>query len=366
MANAEHVDERLATNSFMQRFAARPEFGAIWGTILVFALFIIFAADNNMFGWRGVTNWTEVCAQLGILAIGACLLMIAGEFDLSIGSMIGFSGMVMALLTKYGGFPAWLSVLSGFAVAMSIGWLIGYIVIRTKLHSFIVTLAFLFILRGMTLVLARLINQSTLVGELGDHKDTDPLVWIFSTDILEGLYAWFAEVGIMELLPNGNPAVTGLPMIIVWWVVLALIAGYVLQKTQWGNWIFASGGDEKAARAVGVPVNTVKISLFVFTAFCSSVFAAAQVFEFGSADAARGVLKELEAIAAAVIGGALLTGGYGTVLGACLGALILGVVAQGFFYTGVDGDWYRVFIGCVLLLSVAFNTWVRKRATGGI
>ena len=365
MAEAK-ADERIAQSTFLQRFSQRPEFGAICGSILVLIIFIIFASDNNMFGWRGVHNWAEVVAQLGILAVGACLLMIAGEFDLSIGSMIAFSGMVMALLTAFAGFAAWQSIICAFILAMSIGWLIGYLVIKTKLPSFIVTLAFLFILRGLTLVSARIINGSTLVGGLGDHKNTDPIVWIFSTDTLTGLYAWFADIGIMDRLPNGKPAVIGLPMVIVWFFIIAIIASYVLQRTKYGNWIWASGGDENAARAVGVPVNKVKISLFVFTAFCSTIFATAQVFDFGSADAARGLLKELEAIAAAVIGGALLTGGYGTVFGACLGALILGIVAQGFFYTGVDGDWYRVFIGAVLLFSVAFNTWIRKKATGGI
>lgn len=358
-------DERIAGQGFFKRLSCRPEFGAIWGAFLVLFLFYLFASDS-MFGWRGITNWMEVVAQLGIIAVAACLLMIAGEFDLSIGSMIAFSGMVMVLLAKYAGFPAWLALLCGFAVAMAIGALIGYLVIRTKLPSFIVTLAFLFILRGMTLVLSRLVHGSTLVGGVGEYKLTDPLVWIFSVDIFTDLYAWFAEVGIMDKLPNGKPAVLGLPMVLVWMLIVAVCAGYVLRKTKYGNWIYASGGDPEAARAVGVPVNQVKISLFMFTAFSASVFAAAQVFDFGSADAARGQLKELEAIAAAVIGGALLTGGYGTVIGACLGALILGVVAQGFFYTGIDADWYRVFLGAVLLAAVAFNTWIRKKVTGGI
>ncbi|MBF2735902.1 MAG: ABC transporter permease [Betaproteobacteria bacterium AqS2] len=366
MAEQGQADERLARSSLLQRFSTRPEFGAVWGALLVLVIFIIFAADNNMFGWRGVTNWMSVVAQLGIIAIAACLLMLAGEFDLSIGSMIAFSGMTMALLIHNGELPAWGAVAVTFPLAMSIGWLIGWLVIKTRLPSFIVTLAFLFILRGVTLVSARLLNGTTLIGYLENHKHEDPLVWIFGIDVFQGLYAWFAEIGWMDTLPNGKRAVEGLPMVIVWWIGLTIIASYVLQRTRYGNWIWASGGDPKAAMAVGVPVDRVKISLFVFSAFCSTLFAALQVFDFGSADAARGQLKELEAIAAAVIGGALLTGGYGTVLGSCLGALILGIVSQGFFYTGVDGDWYRVFIGGVLLLSVAFNTWIRKKATGGI
>ncbi|WP_143821118.1 ABC transporter permease, partial [Motiliproteus sp. MSK22-1] len=138
---------------------------------------------------------------------------------------------------------------------------------------------------------------------------------------------------------------------------------WVLLRTSFGNWIFATGGDDKAARNVGVPVDRVKIMLFVFTAFCATVYAACQVLEFGSAAADRGLLKEFEAIIAAVIGGALLTGGYGTVIGACFGALIFGVVQMGIFFTGIDSDWFRVFLGVMLLMAVLFNNYVRKRVT---
>ncbi|MEM7198223.1 MAG: ABC transporter permease, partial [Pseudomonadota bacterium] len=167
-------------------------------------------------------------------------------------------------------------------------------------------------------------------------------------------------------LRNGAPELTGVPMLLLWWIGIGIVTTWILVRTRWGNWVYASGGNENAARAMGVPVAQVKISLFMFTAFCASVFAACQVFDFGSADAARGFLKEFEAIIAAVIGGAILTGGYGTVIGACLGAIVFGVVAQGFFYTRVDADWFRVFLGGVLLGAVIFNTYVRKRSTGGL
>jgi len=134
-------------------------------------------------------------------------------------------------------------------------------------------------------------------------------------------------------------------------------------KTRYGNWIFAVGGDARAARNVGVPVDKVKIALFMFTAFCATVFAACQVADIGSAAADRGMLKEFEAIIAAVIGGALLTGGYGSVIGACFGALIFGVVQIGITYTDINSDWFRVFLGLMLLIAVLFNNYVRKRLT---
>ena len=162
---------------------------------------------------------------------------------------------------------------------------------------------------------------------------------------------------------NGNALVAGIPKVIVWWAVVALAAGFVLSRTRFGNWIFAVGGDAVAAKNVGVPVRRVKIALFVFTAFCACLFAVLQVADFGSAAADRGLQKEFEAIIAAVIGGALLTGGYGSVIGACFGALIFGVVQIGITYTNLNSDWFRVFLGVMLLVAVLFNNYVRRRVT---
>jgi simple sugar transport system permease protein len=123
------------------------------------------------------------------------------------------------------------------------------------------------------------------------------------------------------------------------------------------------GGDANAAKNVGVPVQRVKILLFMFTALCACLFATLQVCDIGSAAADRGLLKEFEAIIAAVIGGSLLTGGYGSVVGACFGALIFGVVQIGITYTDVNSDWFRVFLGVMLLIAVLFNNYVRRKVT---
>ena len=167
----------------------------------------------------------------------------------------------------------------------------------------------------------------------------------------------------MAKLPNGAPAVTGVPMSIVWWLVLAALATWLLMGTRFGNWIFAAGGDKNAARNVGVPVNRVKVILFVFTALAAAVFATCQVMNYGSADTQRGLLKEFEAIIAVVIGGTLLSGGYGSAIGAAFGALIFGTVQMGIFYTGVDTDWFKVFVGAMVLLAVMFNNHIRKKVT---
>lgn len=364
-AVSETKDERLRKVSRFKRFLSRPELGSVSGTVLVFVFFIIVAGDSGMFSAAGVMNWSTVSAQLGIIGIGACMLMIGGEFDLSIGSMIGFAGMMIAIPAVYWGWPVWTAILFAFSGALLVGFTNGYIVVKTGLPSFIVSLAFLFILRGLTIALSIHFTNRTIVGGVGELAEGDWLASAFGGEIGGWLFEWLASVGVISSFPNGDPVVSGIPMVIVWWGLLAVICGWVLMRTKYGNWIFATGGDAKAAKNVGVPTDKVKISLFMFTAFCATVLAACQVLEFGSAAADRGLLKEFEAIIAAVIGGALLTGGYGSVIGACFGALIFGVVQMGINFAGFDSDWFRVFLGGMLLIAVLFNNYIRKRITGG-
>ena len=367
-ANSSGVDERSKQQSRMRQALIRPELGGICGTIIVFVLFFIFASDSGMFNAQGVMNWSVVSAQFMIIAVGACLLMIAGEFDLSVGSMIGFSGMMIAIFGVTLAWPIWMAIIVTFIMAMAIGWLNGFIVVRTGLPSFIVTLAFLFILRGFTIFLPQVIERKTIIGGIKDAAEGDWLGAAFGGKILTGLFQWFGDMGIIATFERGTragqPVVDGIPMLIVWAIGLVIVGHILLTRTQFGNWIFASGGDAEAARNSGVPVNRVKISMFMFSAFCATVFATCQVMEFGSAGADRGLLKEFEAIIAVVIGGALLTGGYGSVIGAALGALIFGVVQQGLFFAGVESSLFRVFLGVILLGAVILNTYIRRIITG--
>jgi simple sugar transport system permease protein len=358
------ADERLRRQTGLRRLMARPELGALAGTVLVFAFFGVTASGTGMFAADGILNWTTVSAQLAIIGVGAALLMIGGEFDLSVGSMIGFAGMMIAIPTVYFGWPVEASVLFAFVGALFIGYLNGIIVVMTRLPSFIVTLASLFILRGLTIALSIMFTNRTIVSGVRDAAGDSFVAWMFGGKIGAPVFVWLADAGVIGRLPNGAPVVNGLPMVIVWALVIAIVGHVVLTKTRVGNWIFASGGDANAARNVGVPVARVKIGLFMTTAFCATVYAACQVFEFGSAAADRGMLKEFEAIIAAVIGGSLLTGGYGSVIGACLGALIFGVVQMGILFTGVPNDWFRVFLGAMLLVAVLFNNVIRRRVTG--
>ncbi len=221
----------------------------------------------------------------------------------------------------------------------------------------------LFILRGATLALTRLITGRTQVPGLRVLIDNDPIAWIFSADAFTGLFAWLGSLGLITLRQDGTPLAIGVPASVLWWIFLTILATWILMKTRYGNWIFASGGDKLGARNVGVPVARVKISLFIGTAVAATIYACVQVLDVGSADTMRGFLKELEAIVAAVVGGCLLTGGYGSAIGAAFGALIFGTVSMGIYYTDVDTDWFKVFLGMMMLIAVIFNNFIRRRVT---
>jgi len=362
---ADKSDERVKETPFLRSLMARPELGAVAGAILVFIFFAFVAAGSGMFSAMGTINFLEVSAQLGLIAVAASMLMIGGEFDLSVGSMIGAAGIVMAIPAAEWGWPLWLCIILAFAFAILIGFINGNIVIRTGLPSFIVTLAGLFILRGLTIGFTRLITGRTQVSGLKELVAEDWLAPLFAGRVGQGLFHWMADAGWIAARADGTPLVQGVPMSIVWWVAITAVATYILLRTRLGNWIFASGGDPTAARNVGVPVSKVKIGLFMGTASAATVFAAVQTLSVGSADVLRGELKEFEAIIAAVIGGCLLTGGYGSAVGGAFGALIFGTVQMGIFYTGVNTDWFKVFLGFMLLIAVIFNNYIRRKATEG-
>jgi simple sugar transport system permease protein len=357
------VDERLAATPLLKRLMARPELGAVAGTILVFLFFAAVAGNSGLFSAPGIINFLEVSAQLGIIAVAAAMLMIGGEFDLSIGSMIGAAGVIIAIPAVQWGWPLWLCILLAFGIACLVGYINGSIVIRTGLPSFIVTLGGLFILRGATIGFTRWLTGRTQVSGLKKLAEEDWLAPLFAGEVGQTLMVWLANVGLIATRADGAPAISGISMSIVWWLVLTAAATYILLRTRVGNWIFAAGGDPNAARNVGVPVAAVKIGLFMFTACAATLFACVQVLDAGSADTTRGLLKEFEAIIAAVIGGCLLTGGYGSAIGASFGALIFGTVQMGIFYTGVNTDWFKVFLGVMMLIAVLFNNYIRRKVT---
>src|SRR5918994_2631037 len=282
----------------LRRLLTRPELAAVAGSILVFAFFAVVAGGYGFLTTAGGGSYPQGGGGLGLVAGPLALLMIAGEFDLSVGSMVGAAGMIIAVSVSEYGLPLLVGVLLAFAVALVVGFLNGYLVIKTGLPSFIVTLGMLFALRGLTIGFARLLTGRTQIG-LSDSGS-----------------------GVMQTLFAGS--IGDFPVSIIWWFVLAALGTYVLQRTVFGNWIFGAGGDANAARNVGVPVSRVKITLFMCTAASAALLATIQVLDAASADVLRGTLLELQAIAAAVIGGAVQAAGYGVRHGERLAGALLG------------------------------------------
>jgi simple sugar transport system permease protein len=357
------IDDRLQPASRLTRLLRRPELGALAGTVLVIIIFAIVAGNTGLFTARGIVNVLQISAELGILATAVALLMIGGEFDLSIGSTIGFAGIVIGMGVTVLHVPLLAAVAIAFAFAVLIGYVNGLLLIKTGLPSFIVTLAALFILRGLTLALTRGITGRTQIPYITQGNEASWIVYLFAKPVFQGLFRWLAAIGVIGTRPDGAPVIDGLPVSVLWWIGLTAVATWVLINTRFGNWVFAAGGDANAARNVGVPVGRVKIILFILTALAGTLFATIQVLTVGSADTLRGTQKEFEAIIAAVIGGCLLTGGYGSAIGAAFGALIFGLVQMGIFYSGYDTDWFKVFLGTMVLIAVLFNNFVRRKAT---
>jgi simple sugar transport system permease protein len=343
--------DRLRQTSLAQRLLARPAAGAL---VIVVFVFIVFAALSAVRGSTaflsiaGVLNYVGVASQVGIIATAVALLMIAGEFDLSVGSLVGFSGIIIGIGSTIWGLPIWLSILISMVLTTGLGVLNGLIVVRTGLPSFIVTLATMFIIAGLSSVLVLGLTNITFISIDKALIAADPLAAFFN---------W-------KLSLKFDQATSDLYVSVVWWIVIAAVGAYVLSQRKFGNWITGVGGSPNAARNLGVPVARVKIVLFATTAFSASILAACQSMQFASADIQRGGTYELTAITMAVIGGCLLTGGYGSVVGTALGALALGMANIGIVYASINADWYKIAIGVLLLTAVVLNNWIRRRFAG--
>jgi len=344
MTTASATTGRLRTEGPIRRLFARPEIGALIGAVAVFIVFAILAGNRGFLGAIGVAGYLQIAAQIGILGAPVALLMIAGEFDLSVGSMIAVCSLFLALLiAQYGVDPA-LAVVLTFALALSLGAVNGILVVRTRLPSFLITLASMLVLRGVSIAMTREITDQTIV-RLPDGATDSLALRVFTEPLLtfdRGLFR-------AELL---------------WWLAIVVAGTWVLLRTRFGNWIFAVGGSAQAARYVGVPVARVKIVLFMCTAASAALYACVVVPTVGSANVTDGLGKEFQAIITAVVGGTLLTGGYGSVIGSAFGAFILGATSLGILYAGIKTDWYNAVLGLLLLIAVLVNTWVLRRASG--
>jgi simple sugar transport system permease protein len=319
-------------NSFFRSLLKRPELGSIIGFIVLWIFFSITAGSNGFNSIIIFKSILDLAVAIGIIGVVATLLLIAGDIDLSVGSMIGASGMLLALCIVPWHMPLWLSIIITFSFAALFGFIQGYIVVKTKIPSMIVSLGGMFFLRGITFGVASSIVERAIVGGVNKGLQDDWLYKIFAGKVF-GIF-------------NSS---------IIWWIVVTALAYFVLRRTRFGNWILATGGSENAAKALGVPTDRVKIILFIATAVSVALISTCQVLSLGSADTLRGSSKEMEVIITAVIGGTLLTGGYGSPIGTFLGSLMMGLLRQGIYMLDISSEWYQAVLGIALIIAVLVN-----------
>jgi simple sugar transport system permease protein len=316
----------------------RPEIGSLIGLIAVLAFFSVFGGANFLSA-GGAASWLNVAAELGIIALPVGLLMIAGQLDLSIGSVIPASSMTIAIVSGHYHAPIVIGILAALGLGLIVGFINGLLVIRTKVPSFVVTLATLFAVAGLTLGLSVILTGSTSVA----------------------LNAGSVAKGLLGEFVGGKFEVT-----LFWWIAIILIVGFILNFSRYGNWILARGGDSVSARNAGIPTDRLTIALFISSGLCASFVGLSQAILYNSAQVAAGQSFIFNSIIAVVIGGVLLTGGYGSVVGIVLGTLTFSVVNQGIFYTGFDANWASLIIGVLLLAAVLMNNTFRNMALNSV
>lgn len=340
---AASADERLAKTSRVTALLRRPELGALLGAVVVYALFAVVDKTGSFASIAGTARWTDVAASVGIVAVPVALLMIAGEFDLSSGVMVGTSGLLCGLLVTHYGLGVWPSILLTFAFAACIGLINGWLVMLTGLPSFIVTLAMFFSLRGINLGVTKAVTDTVRVAGVDKGAGYGSAQALFGDSFWEPY---------------------GFRVSVVWWILITIVATTVLTKTRFGNWIYAVGGDKNAARNTGVPVRRTKITMFVMTSLASCLVGIISLMRLKSMQAGQGVGEEFTFIIAAVVGGCLLTGGFGSAIGATIGASIIGMAFIGIAFAGWNTDWTFLFLGVILFIAVLVNSAIGRRAQG--
>ncbi|MEU4602962.1 ABC transporter permease [Kribbella sp. NPDC023972] len=335
------ADDRVSARSIGARLLSRPEIGSLVGAAVILVFFLVTAAP-----FRDINNTGTILYQaalIGVMAVPVSLLMIGGEFDLSAGVAVTTSGLTAGLFAYQLSVNVWVGVVVALALSLLVGLFNGWLLMRTGLPSFLVTLGTFFILQGLNIAVTRLTSGAVASNSISDMDGFSSAKALFASEFKLG--------GIT------------VKIIIVWWILFVAIAAWVLLRTKVGNWIFAVGGDAAAARAVGVPVKKVKIGLFMTVGFFAWFTGMQLLFvQNGVVQSGEGVGKEFLYIIAAVVGGCLLTGGYGSVVGGAIGALIFGMVQLGVVYAGWNPDWFKAFLGAMLLLATIVNLVVKNKA----
>ena len=322
-------------NSSIGGLLRRPEAGAFLGLLAVLIFFGIFGGVTFLQP-AGMASWMNVAANLGVIAIPVGLLMIAGELDISVGAMVPFGAMTVAVISGHYGLSIWLGVAVALTFGVLIGLINGYMVIRTAVPSLIVTLGTLFAVQGVVLGLTVLITKSTSVA----LKVEGP------AKALLGDFYFGGQVQVMVL----------------WWLAITACYIFFVHFSRYGNWIFAMGGDKVSARNAGIPTERMTILLFVLSSTSAAFVGMCQAILYNSAQVAGGQSFIFNAIISVVVGGVLLTGGFGSIIGIFFGTITFAIVNQGIYYTDFDRNWSSLIIGVLLLLAVLMNNTFRKMA----
>jgi simple sugar transport system permease protein len=333
-------DERVKERNRVQRLLIRPEMGALIGAVAIFIFFFIVAPPFR--SPEALATVLYGSSTIGIMACAVALLMIGGEFDLSAGVAVTTGSLAASMLAYNLHLNLWAGAGLALVLSLAIGFFNGYLVMRTKIPSFLITLGTLLMLTGANIAVTKLISGTVATPSVNDMAGWDTAKTVFASSV--------TVFGVSVRIT------------VLWWLLFTIVATYVLFKTRVGNWIFAVGGDEESARAVGVPVTKVKIGLFMLVGFAAWFSGMHLLFSFNTVQSGQGVSNEFIYIIAAVIGGCLLTGGYGTAIGAAIGAFIFGMVQQGIVYAGWEPDWFKFFMGVMLLFAVIANNAFRNYA----
>ncbi|MEV6175161.1 ABC transporter permease [Streptomyces sp. NPDC051954] len=335
------TDGRTAERPLVIRLLARPEIGVFLGALAVWVFFLVAAPPVRDGG--AMANILYQSSTIGIMALPVALLMIGGEFDLSAGVGVITSALTAAMLSYQLTMNVWAGVIVALLVSLGVGFFNGWLLMKTGLPSFLVTLGTFLILQGVNLAVTKLVTGNVATDDISNMDGFETAHKIFASSF---------DIGGVQV-----------KITVFWWLLFAGIATWILLRTRYGNWIFAVGGNKDSARAVGVPVTFTKISLFMLVGFSAWFVGMHQLFSFNTVQSGEGVGQELIYIAAAVIGGCLLTGGSGSAIGPVFGAFMFGMVQQGIVYAGWNPDWFKAFLGVMLLGATLINLWVSRAAT---
>lgn len=313
----------------------KPAAAAVLSLIGVIAFYVLIGGVD-LGKMMGAASWVNYAARIGIVAIPIGLLMISGEIDISIGAMIPAGAMTTAIISGHYELPMIFGILGALAIGIIVGTVNGVLAVRTTVPTLIITLATLVAMQGIVLAGSKLLTGSASV----------PLT---APDWAKTLFG--------HLLFGGSHQV-----IIIWWVIFAAVFWFIMHKTKYGNWIFAMGGDKDSARNAGIPVDRLTVLLYILTATSASFVGMCHATLFNSAQVSGGMNDIFNIIVSVVVGGVLLTGGYGSVAGVFVGTLTFAIVNKGIDFTAIDRNWSNLIIGLMLLFAVALNELFRRAA----